>query len=176
MSREYSQPAAGQWGAGAPYYNNYRWQRQPSESLSLGRTTIAVAHRLSTLRNCDRIFVFEDGLIREQGTHEELLELKGIYKKLVDIQTQLTSDRDTSFDNLSSIEELETAEEKKEAPIESELQKVETAVISEVEGVVADAKKLDITAALAKLDEIATHESQFKDLLVDLHTILTVVT
>jgi hypothetical protein len=34
----WSQPAAGQWGAGAPYYNNYRWQRQPSESLSLGRT------------------------------------------------------------------------------------------------------------------------------------------
>jgi len=33
----WSQPAAGQWGAGAPYYNNYRWQRQPSESLSLGR-------------------------------------------------------------------------------------------------------------------------------------------
>ena len=34
----WSQPAAGQWGAGAPYYNNYRWQRQPSESLSLSRT------------------------------------------------------------------------------------------------------------------------------------------
>jgi len=34
----WSQPAAGQWGAGAPYYNNYRWQRQPVESLSLGRT------------------------------------------------------------------------------------------------------------------------------------------
>ncbi|MCX5757315.1 MAG: DUF1854 domain-containing protein, partial [Candidatus Hydrogenedentes bacterium] len=84
------------------------------ESLSLGRTTIAVAHRLSTLRNCDRIFVFEDGLIREQGTHEELLALKGIYKKLVDIQTQLTSDRDTSFDNLSSLDEFETAAEKKE--------------------------------------------------------------
>jgi len=84
------------------------------ESLSLGRTTIAVAHRLSTLRNCDRILVFEEGVIREQGTHEELLELKGIYKKLVDIQTQLTSDRDTSFDNLSSINELETVAEKKE--------------------------------------------------------------
>jgi hypothetical protein len=34
----WSQPAAGQWGVGAPYYNNYRWQRQPAENLSLGRT------------------------------------------------------------------------------------------------------------------------------------------
>ena len=34
----WSQPAAGQWGVAAPYYNNYRWQRQPSESLSFGRT------------------------------------------------------------------------------------------------------------------------------------------
>ncbi len=33
----WSQPAAGQWGAGSPYYNNYRWQRQPAENLSLGR-------------------------------------------------------------------------------------------------------------------------------------------
>jgi hypothetical protein len=34
----WSQPATGQWGGGAPYYNNYRWQRQPAENLSLGRT------------------------------------------------------------------------------------------------------------------------------------------
>jgi hypothetical protein len=34
----WSEPAAGQWGSGAPYYNNYRWQRQPSENLSLGRS------------------------------------------------------------------------------------------------------------------------------------------
>ncbi|MCC6775017.1 MAG: ABC transporter ATP-binding protein, partial [Gemmatimonadaceae bacterium] len=58
------------------------------EGLSLGRTVIAIAHRLSTLRNCDRILVFEEGLIREMGTHEELLALGGIYKRLVEIQTQ----------------------------------------------------------------------------------------
>lgn len=60
------------------------------EGLSLGRTVIAIAHRLSTLRNCDRIIVFEEGHIREMGTHEELLVLGGIYKRLVEIQTQLT--------------------------------------------------------------------------------------
>lgn len=60
------------------------------EALSRGRTTIAIAHRLSTLRNSDRIIVFEEGEIREQGTHDELMALDGIYKKLVDIQTQLT--------------------------------------------------------------------------------------
>ncbi len=84
------------------------------EALSLGRTTIAVAHRLSTLRNCDRIIVFEEGVIREQGTHEELLALKGIYKKLVDIQTQLTSDRATSVDSLKAVEDMEKADEVKE--------------------------------------------------------------
>ncbi len=84
------------------------------ESLSLGRTTLAIAHRLSTLRNCDRILVFEEGLIREQGTHDELLALGGIYKKLVEIQTQLSSDRDGAVDSLKSIEKLEVAEELKE--------------------------------------------------------------
>ncbi|HOJ33127.1 MAG TPA: DUF1854 domain-containing protein [Candidatus Hydrogenedentes bacterium] len=80
------------------------------EALSLGRTTIAVAHRLSTLRNCDRIIVFEEGRIREQGTHEELMALNGIYKKLVDIQTQLTSDTATTVDNLVATDQLAKAE------------------------------------------------------------------
>lgn len=79
------------------------------EALSLGRTTIAIAHRLSTLRNCDRILVFEEGTIREQGTHEELIEQNGIYKKLVEIQTQLTSDVD-SVEGLKAIEEINKAE------------------------------------------------------------------
>ena len=79
------------------------------EALSLGRTTIAIAHRLSTLRNCDRILVFEEGCIREQGSHEELIELDGIYKKLVEIQTQLTSDVD-SVEGLRAIEEINKAE------------------------------------------------------------------
>uniref|UniRef100_A0A8C5TA38 Phosphatidylcholine translocator ABCB4 n=1 Tax=Malurus cyaneus samueli TaxID=2593467 RepID=A0A8C5TA38_9PASS len=51
-----------------------------------GRTTVVVAHRLSTVRNADLIAVFEGGVIKEQGTHAELLERKGIYHKLVNMQ------------------------------------------------------------------------------------------
>lgn len=61
------------------------------EALSAGRTTIAIAHRLSTLRNCHRILVFEEGVIREQGSHDHLMAVGGIYKRLVDIQTQLNA-------------------------------------------------------------------------------------
>jgi ATP-binding cassette subfamily B protein len=60
-------------------------------SLCKGRTTIAIAHRLSTLKNADRIFVIDDGRIAESGSHEELMGIEsGIYRKLVEIQTQLT--------------------------------------------------------------------------------------
>lgn len=58
--------------------------------LCRGRTTIAIAHRLSTLKNSDVIFVFDEGRIAEAGTHEELMEKQGIYHKLVMIQTRLT--------------------------------------------------------------------------------------
>ncbi|NXT21654.1 MDR1 protein, partial [Syrrhaptes paradoxus] len=51
-----------------------------------GRTTVVVAHRLSTVRNADLIAVFEDGIITEQGNHSKLLEKKGIYYKLVNMQ------------------------------------------------------------------------------------------
>ena len=55
-----------------------------------GRTTIAIAHRLSTLKNADWIFVMDDGRIAESGTHEQLMERQGIYCRLVRIQTELT--------------------------------------------------------------------------------------
>uniref|UniRef100_A0A672U8P6 ATP binding cassette subfamily B member 1 n=1 Tax=Strigops habroptila TaxID=2489341 RepID=A0A672U8P6_STRHB len=51
-----------------------------------GRTTVIVAHRLSTVRNADLIAVFEGGVITEQGNHFKLLEKKGIYYKLVNMQ------------------------------------------------------------------------------------------
>ncbi|GAB0184714.1 ATP-dependent translocase ABCB1 [Grus japonensis] len=51
-----------------------------------GRTTVVVAHRLSTVRNADLIAVFEGGVITEQGNHLKLLERKGIYYKLVNMQ------------------------------------------------------------------------------------------
>ncbi|WP_050607795.1 ABC transporter ATP-binding protein [Clostridium niameyense] len=52
------------------------------EQLSRGRTTIVVAHRLSTIKNADKIIVLTDKGIEEKGTHKELMELEGIYSKL----------------------------------------------------------------------------------------------
>lgn len=57
------------------------------EKLSKGRTTIAIAHRLSTLRNMDRIIVLDKGVIIEQGTHQQLLRRKGKYYQLWKMQS-----------------------------------------------------------------------------------------
>ena len=53
-----------------------------------GRTAITIAHRLSTLRNANRLIVLDDGGVAEVGTHSELLRKKGIYYKLVTAQRQ----------------------------------------------------------------------------------------
>ncbi|MCK4353580.1 ABC transporter ATP-binding protein [candidate division WOR-3 bacterium] len=54
------------------------------ERMLRKRTAIVVAHRLSTVKDCDRIIVIDNGQIVEQGTHLELLKNKGLYKKLID--------------------------------------------------------------------------------------------
>ena len=56
------------------------------DKLMKNRTTFVIAHRLSTIIRADKIVVMENGEIKECGTHSELLELKGIYKNLYDIQ------------------------------------------------------------------------------------------
>ncbi len=56
------------------------------EKLMQGRTTIMVAHRLSTIQHADNIIVMHKGKIRESGTHQELLSQNGIYKKLYELQ------------------------------------------------------------------------------------------
>jgi subfamily B ATP-binding cassette protein MsbA len=60
-------------------------QNAINESLK-DKTAIIVAHRLSTIIDCDEILVFDQGKIAEKGTHQELLKLKGIYYKLYEIQ------------------------------------------------------------------------------------------
>lgn len=55
---------------------------------SQGRTTVVVAHRLSTIRTADKIVVLSEGVVKEVGTHDELMKMGGIYFNLV--QTQVT--------------------------------------------------------------------------------------
>ncbi len=67
-----------------------RMIQEALERLVDGRTVFAIAHRLSTLRNADRLLVIDDGKVAEIGTHDELLAKEdGIYRKLVDMQQQI---------------------------------------------------------------------------------------
>ena len=59
-------------------------------ALSSGRTTIAIAHRLSTLRNATRLVVLNEGGVAEVGTHDELMAREGIYYGLVMAQREMT--------------------------------------------------------------------------------------
>ena len=56
------------------------------ETLLAGRTSLVVAHRLSTVRNADLILVLHKGILREQGTHQELLAINGLYRRLYELQ------------------------------------------------------------------------------------------
>jgi ATP-binding cassette subfamily B protein len=58
--------------------------------LMKGRTSIVIAHRLATVRNVDCIYVLENGEIVEQGTHDELSELGGVYNSLAKLQFEIT--------------------------------------------------------------------------------------
>ena len=56
------------------------------ERLMKGRTVITIAHRLSTIRDADKIIVLDKGVVAEQGTHQQLLALGGIYAALCSTQ------------------------------------------------------------------------------------------
>ena len=65
--------------------------QQALDELCEGRTTLVVAHRLSTIKNADEIAVVSDGVIAEQGTHDQLLALDGIYADLYKLQFRANS-------------------------------------------------------------------------------------
>ena len=62
--------------------NTERLVQEGISTLLKGRTSFIVAHRLSTIRNCDRIFYIQGGVIAEEGSHEELMAKKGLYYEL----------------------------------------------------------------------------------------------
>ncbi len=62
------------------------------DNLVKGRTTIAIAHRLSTLRKADRLIVLDKGQIIEQGGHDQLMALEGVYRRMYDTQARQAMD------------------------------------------------------------------------------------
>jgi ATP-binding cassette subfamily B protein len=62
------------------------------DNLVKGRTTIAIAHRLSTLRKADRLIVLDRGQIIEQGGHDQLMDLNGVYRRMYDTQARQAMD------------------------------------------------------------------------------------
>ena len=75
--------------------------QQALDELCKGRTTLVVAHRLSTIKNADEIVVISNGRIEEQGSHEQLMELNGVYSKLYNLQFR-SSDQHIDFLEMNS--------------------------------------------------------------------------
>ena len=79
--------------------------QQALARLMRGRTTIAVAHRLSTIVGSDEILVMHHGQVRERGTHRELLARRGLYERLYRLQAGAVSDALLTDSNESHVDE-----------------------------------------------------------------------
>ncbi|GAB1600864.1 multidrug resistance protein 1A-like [Argonauta hians] len=104
------------------------------EKVQSGRTTLVVAHRLSTIRSADTILAFKDGVVVERGTHEELIEKDGLYCSLVKAQSLTTEEtketekkeicsNEQRKDSVVSVKDVkeETSEDDKDLPDPSTL-------------------------------------------------------
>ena len=92
-----------------------------------GRTVIVIAHRLSTIKNADTIICMKDGEVAEQGTHDELFEMKGVYHEL--ISKQMVSEKKAKEESTSDDIEnkTETAHhESQKSNIEKSVDKTST--------------------------------------------------
>lgn len=101
------------------------------EKASIGRTTIIVAHRLSTIRRADRIVVINKGKVVESGTHNELMALKQHYYNLV--MTQLGDDANATTPGVGQKEFLLNAKDEDEEEIKISKEEAEVAVAVEKE-------------------------------------------
>lgn len=72
------------------------------DALGSERTCLVIAHRLGTIRNADNIVVLGDGVVLEQGTHDELLETGGKYAEMWNMQLHSTQDSSLHSTNLSN--------------------------------------------------------------------------
>jgi ABC-type transport system involved in Fe-S cluster assembly fused permease/ATPase subunit len=72
------------------------------DRLGSERTVLVIAHRLGTIRNADNILVLKDGAVAEEGTHDELLELNGLYAEMWNMQLRSDESRSASRGSLNT--------------------------------------------------------------------------
>ncbi|MFI5212038.1 MAG: ABC transporter ATP-binding protein, partial [Ignavibacteria bacterium] len=73
------------------------------KGITKDKTTIVIAHRVTSVQECNRIIVLEKGKVIEQGTHEELIENKGFYKKIYDIQVSIEDEINFDIGQTSNV-------------------------------------------------------------------------